>query len=528
MHDSLFVIGVVIGAAVLVARAVARRLGIPDAVAFVLLGVVGSAIPGVPDVQLSSDLVLLIFLPPLIFFAGFFSDARLVRANLGTITGLAVGLVVVTCVAVAGVLHSIVPAVGWAAALTFGAAAAPPDPVAATSVLDRLGVPQRVVTILEGEGLINDGISLTLFGLALESVGKTVTVGHALLLGLESIAGGVAFGVAVGFLVTRVRGRVHDMGSQIVLSLLTPYLAYIPAQRLHGSGVLATLAAAAWLGIRGRGLFQPAARVQTEAFWRVLVFLIEATLFVLLGLEVPEIVRGVSHEAAGTLAAASAAVVVTAIGVRLLWQLLLPPLVGRFRRGDEVASLSRRERALIGWCGMRGAISLAIALSIPKTLSDGRPFPDRDLLLFLTLVVVLVTLIGQGSSLPLVIKWLRVAQSEEEQGQGLLGRRVTAEAALRELEELVASGEVSEDSARVLRPLYESRLERLRRRIEGDDVPEAGAEVHHLRLRLLAAQREALGELYQNDEIGADVSHQIRHELDLEEARLRRREQAGG
>jgi CPA1 family monovalent cation:H+ antiporter len=318
------------------------------------------------------------------------------------------------------------------------------------------------------------------------------------------------------------------MGSQVVLSLLTPYLAYIPAQRLHGSGVLATLAAAAWLGIRGRGLFQPAARVQTEAFWRVLVFLIEATLFVLLGLEVPGIVRGVAHEPAGTLAIASAAVVGTAIGVRLLWQVLTPPLIARFRRTDEVATLPRRERALIGWCGMRGAVSLAIALSIPRTLSDGRPFPERELLLFLTLVVVLVTLIGQGSSLPLVIRWLGVAQSDEELGQGLLGRRVATEAALRELEELVVNGEVSEDSARVLRPLYEARLERLRRRIEGDDVPEAGTEVYHLRLRLLGAQRDALAKLYQNDEIGADVSHEIRHELDLEEARLRRREQREG
>jgi Na+/H+ antiporter len=523
VHDSYFLTGVVIAAAVLFARALARRIGIPDAVAFVVLGLVGSAIPGVPEVQLSPDIVLLVFLPPLIFFAGFFSDARVVRANFGTITGLAVGLVIVTCLAVAVALHLIVPAVGWAAAFAFGAAVAPPDPVASTSIMDRIGVPRRVVTILEGEGLINDGISLTLFGLALESVGQPVTIWHALLRTLESVGGGILFGVAVGFVLSKLRSRVRDMGSQIVLSLLTPYLAYIPAERFHGSGVLATLAAAAYLGTRGRGLFQPAARVQTETFWRVLVFLIEATLFVLLGLQVPSIVRGISDYPAGTVAAASIAVVLTAVGVRLLWQVLLPPLVARLRPGDEVATLPRRERLLIGWSGIRGAVSLAIVLSIPRTL-DGHPFPGRPLLLFLTLVVVLTTLLGQGSSLPLVVRWLKVAQSDEERGQGLRGRRIAAEAALRELEDLVGSGDVTEESARVLRPLYEARLERLRDREGGANHSESGEEIHELRLRLLDKQREALLELYANDEIGADVSHELGHDLDLEEARLRRRE----
>jgi Na+/H+ antiporter len=523
VHDSLFLTGLVIAVAVLFARALARRIGIPDAVAFVVLGVAGSAVPGVPEVRLSPDVVLLIFLPPLVFYAGFFSDARVVRANFGTISGLAVGLVIVTCVAVAAVLHLAVPAIGWAAALAFGAAVAPPDPIASTSIMERLGVPRRVVTILEGEGLINDGISLTIFALALESVGKPVTIGHALWRTLESVGGGLLLGILIGFLLAKLRTRVRDMGSQVVLSLLTPYLAYIPAQRLHGSGVLATLAAAAWLGTRGRGLFQPAARAQTETFWRVLVFLIEATVFVLLGLQVPSIVRGVSDIPAGTVAIASVAVVLTAIGVRLLWQLLLPPLVARLRPGDEVASLPRRERLLIGWSGIRGAVSLAIVLSIPRSL-DGHPFPGRPLLLFLTLVVVLTTLVGQGSTLALAVRWLRVAQSEQEQGQELHGRQVAAEAALRELEDLVGSGEVQEKSARALRPLYEARLERLQRRAKGSEAPESEEEVHQLRLRLLAKQREALAQLYEKDEIGADVSHSLGHDLDLEESRLRRRE----
>ncbi len=525
MSTSLFGIGVVIAAAVLIARALARRLGIPDAVAFVLLGIVASVIPGVPEVRLSADIVLLIFLPPLIFFAGFFSDARMVRANIGTITGLAVALVVVTCVVVAVVLHAIVPALAWAAVLAFGAAVAPPDPVAATSVMDRYGVPRRVVTIIEGEGLINDGISLTLFSLAIEGVGKKITIADGLLRGLEAIGGGLAFGLVVGVLVTKLRTHIRDMGSQIVLSLLTPYLAYIPAEWFHGSGVLATLATAGWLGTKGRGLFQPTSRVQTETFWRTLNFLLEATLFVLLGLQVPALVKGVADYPVGIVVGASFAVVGASIGTRLLWQLVFPPLVAKVRRTDEVATLPLRERMLIGWSGMRGAVSLAIALSIPLTLPNGDPFPGRALLVFLTTVVILTTLVGQGSSLPLVIRKLGVAASAEERAQGLVGRSQAAEAALKEISDLVNDGEISEDAAGAVRPLYEARLDRLRERIDGDgDLPESSEEVHRLRLRLLGKQREAVHRLYSKDQITGDVLQEVSHELDLEEARLRRRD----
>jgi CPA1 family monovalent cation:H+ antiporter len=388
--------------------------------------------------------------------------------------------------------------------------------------MNRLGVPRRVATILEGEGMINDGISLTLFALAVESVGQTVTVGHAVLRAVEAVGGGIAFGLVVGFVIAKVRTRISDMGSQMVVSLLTPYLAYIPAERLHGSGVLATLAAAAYLGTRGRGIFEPAARLQTETFWRMLVFILEATLFVLLGLQVRDIVQGIDEQPAGIVALTSVCIVLTAVAIRLAWQLFLPPLVARFRRSDEVLAMPRRERALIGWSGMRGAISLAIALSIPVTL-DGHPFPGRSLLLFLTLVVVLATLVGQGSALPLAIRILGVAQSEEEQGQELYGRQMAAEAALRELEELVNNGEVEEDSARALRPLYEARLERLRSESEDQDVPEPSQEIHDLRLRLIRAQRHALQQMYESDQIAADVRLEISRELDLEEAGLRRR-----
>jgi CPA1 family monovalent cation:H+ antiporter len=216
-------------------------------------------------------------------------------------------------------------------------------------------------------------------------------------------------------------------------------------------------------------------------------------------------------------------VTLTVIALRMLWQLFMPPLGARLWPSDEVLALPRRERTLIGWCGLRGAISLAIALSIPVTL-DGEPFPGRSLLLFLTLVVVLTTLVGQGITLPAAIRLLKVSQSEEEQGQGLLARRRAAEAALAVLEERVANGEVQEESARALRPLYEARLERLREVSAGNEPPESSVEIHRLRLQLLQAQREAVRRLYESDQIGADVQVEITHEIDLEETRLRRRE----
>lgn len=294
MAAEIFVIGAVLVVAVLVGRWLTVRLGVPEAAAYVVLGALVALLPGMSDIQLSPDVVLLLFLPPLIYYAGFFSDPRETVDHLPAVIGQSVGLVLVTAGVSAGALLLVFPDLGWAAALAFGAAIAPPDPVAATNVLQRLGVPRRLVTVLEAEGLINDAIALTVFALAVAAVGATPTVGDV---GLElavQLGGGVAAGLLVGVVSTWLRRRIADTTSQVVLSLATPYLAFVPAHLVHASGVLATVTAAVWLGTRGRGLVAPTSRMQTETFWRALNVMLVALLFVLLGLQVPAVVTVVA------------------------------------------------------------------------------------------------------------------------------------------------------------------------------------------------------------------------------------------
>lgn len=375
MPVQLFVVALVVVVAVLLGRLLTGRLGVPDATAYVVLGVAAGFVPGLPAVQLSPDVVLLLFLPPLIYFAAFFSDPRETMAHIVPVVGQSVGLVLATAVAAAGALLLIYPDVGWAGALAFGAAIAPPDPVAATSVLARLGAPRRLVTVLAGEGLVNDGVALTPFALAIENVGSSPSGGEIVVRILVEVGGGIGIGLVVGVAVVWLRKRIRDTPSQVVLSLATPYLAFVPANLVGASGVLATVSAAVWLGTRGRGLFAPASRLPTETFWRVLNVLLVAVLFVLLGLQVPGIIAVVAGYPIGTLLLAAAAVVLVAVTVRPAWVLLVPPLLARLPVHEGLlVTMPRRERAALGWCGPRGAVSLAVALSIPP---DGRRWRRR-------------------------------------------------------------------------------------------------------------------------------------------------------
>lgn len=527
MAAEIFVIGAVLVVAVLVGRWLAVRLGVPDAAAYVVLGVLVAFLPGMSQVRLSPDVVLLLLLPPLIYYAGFFSDPRETVAHLPAVIGQSVGLVLVTAGVSAVALLLVFPEVGWAAALAFGAAIAPPDPVAATSVLQRLGVPRRLVTVLEAEGLINDGIAITVFALAVAAVGTSPTVGDV---GLElalQIGGGVAAGALVGVVSTWLRRRITDTPSQVVLSLATPYLAFVPAHLVHASGVLATVTAAVWLGTRGRGLVAPTSRLQTETFWRALNVLLVALLFVLLGLQVPAIVGVVAGYPPGRLLAAAAAVLVAAVGARLLWVMAVTPLLARLPAGAAAARLSWRERVALGWCGPRGAVSLAVALSIPEAAADGAPFPRRDLLIFLTVVAVLATLVGQVMSLPAVLRLLRMEQDERERTEILHARRETLDAALRELDTATAGDGAEPPGAEALRQVLELRRNVLRGRADDPAADTGGAgeqsDERELRLRLLSAERDALRRLRAEGAISGRTAVEISQELDLDEARLRKR-----
>src|SRR6516164_6680357 len=487
-----------------------------------MLGTCGirlARIPQVPNIYLPPDVVLLLFVPPLVYNAAFLSAPRETRENVVPITALAVGATTATIAGVGWVARLVLPGLGWAPALAFAAAVAPTDAVAATSVMTRLGAPQRIVSILEGESLINDGVALTAFGLAVEAMAHPFTIAHGVLRLVEVVLGGIAYGLVVAVVTGHVRRRVHDPGTQVLISLLTPFVAYIPAEQLNVSGVLATVVTGAYLGTRTEGLIQPASRVAGTLFWQMLIFLLESALFVLLGLELRSIVGHLSSaHGAAWLAGAGAAVVAAVIAIRMGWELVVSPLA-RFLPGRRPTFVRNplRQRVVIGWAGMRGAISLAVALSLPLTL-NARPFGDRSTLIFLAAVVVVVTLVGQGLTLGPLVRALGLAQSEQRQRAEASARAKVTEAGLARLDELAEAGKVDEDTANVYRQLFEMRLDRVRA-ILGDVSEDEVPDTSHLRRELARAQRDKLGQLYRDGKIGDDIRRSISRTLDLQEQR---------
>ncbi|TDD93795.1 Na+/H+ antiporter [Actinomadura rubrisoli] len=514
-EDRLFIVFLVVAVVVLLARALAGRIRAPDAILLVLLGMAAGFVPALPQVVVSPELVLFGFLPPLVYHAAFFTAPREARADIVPIVTLAFGLTTVTTVAVAATIHALLPGLGWAAALAFGAAVAPTDAVAATAVLQRLGAPARLVTILEGESLINDGVALTMFGLAAEALGTGFTFAHGAGRLAQVVVGGVLYGLVVGIAIRRFRRSIQDPISQIIVSLVTPYLAYIPAENFGASGVLATVVAGFSIGTHGEGVLQPASRMVGNTFWRILTFLLESALFVLLGLEIREVLRRPGGHTWGDVALTTLAVSGVVIGVRLLWELgngPLADLVPGGRRSRE--GLGRRQRIVIGLGGMRGAISLAIALSLPAAVG-----PERGVLVLLTALVVLVTLIGQAPLLPLLLRRFGLIESDERRREVMVARKAGLQAALARLDELAEEDEVDERTAEAFRQMLEVRLDRVRYFLDRQDAdgrsrPPGG---RHVRTELVRAQRAKLTALYRKGRIGAGTLREVSRELDFED-----------
>ncbi|MEV5706074.1 Na+/H+ antiporter [Actinoallomurus sp. NPDC052274] len=519
---SLFLGGLAFAVVVLLARSLAGRLGLPEATLLVVLAAVMGFIPGIPQVHLPPDVVLIGFLPPIVYHAAFFTAPREAKADAVPIITLAVALTVVTTFAAAAAAHTVVTGLGWAAAIAFGAAVAPTDAVSATSILQRLGAPRRAVTILEGESLINDGVALTVFSLAVEALSHSYTYGHGAARLAEVVVGGVAYGLFVGFVISRLRRRIRDPGSQIVVSLLTPYLAFVPADELGFSGILATVTAGFFLGTRGEGMLQPASRLVGQMFWRVLVYLLESALFVLLGLQLRPVLREIAGHSPSRLVMGVLVVAAIIIAVRLAWSLWVFPL-GRYLPGRhlEVGHLNAGERFAIGWSGMRGAISLAIVLSMPVAVL-GSPLPGRQEVVFLTAAIVFVTLVGQAMTLPVVLRRFGLAESDRQRIEQMAARRAVLEAALDRLDTLVENDEVDERAAQTYRQLYEDRLRRVRAELDGDVEEEGQVDPIALRRDLIRAQRERLDGLYRKGKINADALRAVRRRLDLDDPDLRR------
>jgi monovalent cation/hydrogen antiporter len=498
----------------------AGTVRVPYPILLVLGGLVLGFVPGVPPAELPPDLVLVLFLPPLLYQAAFFSSPRDLRANARTITLLAVGLVLVTMSAVAVTAHTLVGGLSWAAAFTLGAIVSPTDPLAATAIARRLGVPRRLVTVLEGESLVNDATALVAYRLAVAAVvAGSFTLWEAGLQFVSRGVGGVAIGLAVGWLIAEARRRIEDPVVEIVLSVVTGYAAYLPAELLGASGVLAAVTAGLYVGWRAPQLASPSTRLLGFSFWEVLVYLLNAVLFVLVGLQLNLILTGFSGSSAVVLVGQAALVSAVVIGVRVAWGFTVPYLVRALdRRPSQVARrVGARERLVSSWSGMRGAVSLAAALALPLN------FPQRNLIIFVTFGVILATLVLQGLTLPWLIRRLGVHRDDSEAQEELRGRLRATDAALARLEELASEEWTRDDTLERMRGLYQFRRRRLKARagyLADDGSQDRSLAYQRLVRELLEAQRREIVRLRNQGEISNEVMHRIERDLDLEDSRL--------
>jgi len=501
-------VALALGAAVIVSAAIGRRSKVPAPVFLVVAGLGIALIPGVQEIKLPPDVVFYGFLPPLLYAAAFFTAPREARENWLSILLLAVGLTAATLFAVGFVAWAAVAALGAGTAFLLGAILGPTDPVSATSVIGATSAPERLRTVLEGESLVNDGVGLVAFSIALTAVQRhSFSIVDGLLKFLQVSAGGVAFGIAVAFVFSQVRKRIHDSQIEIATSVLTPYVAYIPAERLHLSGILATVACGVYLGWRSGGIFRPEVRLQSVAFWDVFTFLLNSVLFLLLGTQFRAVLNGLDRYSSWTLVRDALLVFGVVVVVRLAWMFSVPHLVaGLARRGwNEIEPW--QDRFILGWSGMRGALSLAAALSIPAGVLH------REEILYLTFTTILATLVVLAIPLPYLLDRLGFGAEAESE---LDVRIRLAEAALERL------GEVDEAPPEVregLQALYESRIARLgSRREHGGGHADAHLVV---RRELLAAERAELQRLEDAGEIGFTAARAIERQLDLEESGLR-------
>jgi Na+/H+ antiporter len=505
---------------------VARRIGVPYPIVLVIGGAVLAAIPGVPEVKIPPNVVFLVFLPPLLFAGSLFVSPAELRHNVQGILILAIGLVLVTVGLVAAVAHVLV-GIPWSEAFVLGAILGATDPIAATAIIHRLGAPERIATLLEGEALVNDGTSLTAFKVALGAAGAaSFSLGHGFLEFVEVSLGGVAIGGAVGVAASWVSTRLDDPDLEIAVGILTAYGAYIAADRAGVSGVLAAVAAGVVTARNATDIFSPGTRLRSYAFWQTAAFLLNAMLFLLVGLQLRAATEGIQGIGVGLLAGYSLAIVAALIVLRLVWMFAVPAVVPGIRRRlpDGQLRTSWREQLVLGWSGMRGALSLAAALSLPVALG-GPGHHDRGLIVFLAFAAILATLVLPGLTLTPLIRALGIGQSERRVREGIEVRIQVVRAALRELDQADESDGLSEKALGRLRDVYETRLDSLERRLspdpEEDGAPQ-GPRERELRRRVIDAQRKTLGQLAGKRAAPVDVIREIEHDLDLDHQRLSR------
>jgi monovalent cation/hydrogen antiporter len=499
----------------------ARKAGIPYPILLVLGGLAIGFIPNLPTVELAPDLVFLLFLPPILFAAGYFTSIRELKAYRRPILLLALGLVTFTTVVVGAVTKALVPEMPWAAAFALGAIVAPPDAAAATTIFQRLGVPRRTVTILEGESLLNDATALVLYRLAVvAAAGGSVSLVDAGQTFVVSALGGIALGLIVGFLTTKAVSRIDDPVFSVVVTFLAPLAAYLPAAQFELSGVLASVTAGIYVGRDAPRLLSSAVRVSGVAAWQILLFLINGLVFILLGLQLPGILAGLGEFSPSELIELAVAVSAATILARLVWVFPAAWIPFRVSAGirEHEERPSRQNVFIVGWAGMRGVVSLAAALALPVD------FPERNLVIFLTFAVILATLVGQGLTLPPLIRALGIDDGSNTDQEEAYARWVTSEAALERLEGLAIEWPGHLELIERLKAQYQDRTRHavVAKHPEQRDAAAEQELIEHRQIRtaVLSAEREALLTLRERGAIADEVHRIVEHDLDLEDLRM--------
>jgi CPA1 family monovalent cation:H+ antiporter len=523
-QDSLVLLALLVAAATLLVLAPVLR--IPYPILLVLGGLGIGFVPGAPHIALQPEIVLVGFLPPLLYSGAFFTSLRDLRTNARAISLLSVGLVLATMLTVAAVCHTFIDGLSWPICFVIGAIVAPTDAVAATAIASRLGLPRRIVALIEGESLINDATALVAYAFAVAAVVTgTFSLWHATWRFGVDVAGGVAIGLAVGFVIRQARRRINHSPTEIAIALLSGYFAYLPAEAAGVSAVLAVVTVGIYVGWYTPELTTFQTRLQGDAVWEILTFLLNAVLFGLVGLQLRPIIDSLQGRSTGSLIADGAIVSAAVILTRLVWiypATYLPRWMWkRIRERDPYPPW--QYPTLIGWAGLRGAVSLAAALALPLTTDSGQPFPQRAFIIYIAFCVIMATLVLQGLTLPAVIRMLRLEDDGVSDKEETKARIHAAEAALGRLEELAGEDWVRPDTAERLRGAYRFRASRFAARFDDEDdgqIEERSQSYQRLRRELLDAERNAVLELRRQGRINDAVMNRVQRDLDLEDARL--------
>jgi CPA1 family monovalent cation:H+ antiporter len=504
---------------------VARKIRIPYPILLTLGGLILALVPGLPEIQLEPQLVFSLFLPPLIYPAAVYTSWRDFRANLRSILPMAIVLVLLTMIATAVLLHALV-GLPLAVGFVFGAIISPPDAVAALAVTQHLRVPRKIIVILEGESLVNDATSFISFRFAVAAVMTgSFSLGQAGLRFVFVAAGGIAVGLAVGWLATQVQKRLDDPPVQTMFSLLTPYVAYFAGEMLHVSGILAVVIAGMYYGWRVPRVLSGRMRLQAVPVWEMVVFILNGVLFMLIGLQLPQVIHSLPQGSALGIAKLAVWVVAALVVTRFIWMFAatyLPRLVSPgFRRRNRAPW---QHTALIAWTGMRGADSLAGALAIPFVLPSGQPFPGRDLILLLTFMVIFGTLVLQGLTLMPLTRWLGIVDDNVTEKEERLARLKANEAALAHVDAMESLNHARPKTVERLRSEYLDRIEQLR--AEGPHAKGISRlfsrDFEELSREALETERETVIALRNEEIINDQALRRIQHDIDLAEARLQR------